>query len=540
MNELFVRSKLGFAMGVAAFCLSGALLVGQTPGEKNSGQAKMNSARTAAANSRDVRLAEAVKAQDRERVRTLLKQHADVNTPLADGATALAWASHWDDGETAELLITAGANVNAANDYGVTPLSVACTNASAPLIERLLKAGANPNLARGTGETPLMRCARTGNADAVKMLLARGADANAKENRRSQTALMWAMSQKDPEVIRALIERGADVRARTKDGFTPLMFAAEQGNIEGVRLVLEAGASVNDMTPEDGSALTLAIINGHEELSIYLLDKGADANVADGKGVTALHYALLKGLSMTVGVQVQPFNGHMFRPNMLETVKALLAHGANPNARVVKAPVNLKHAHNTGQRSGLAEGATPFYLAAFTTDTAVMRALIAAGADPNLGTNDGVTPLMAAVGLGRARGGYESWRWRQTGHLDVTEESVARNTLDTVKLVLELGADVNAANKNGETALHSAAHDGTNDIIQVLAEKGADLNAKDKLGQTPLSIAEGIVPTGPVDISLVTRIPHKSTADLLLKLGAKPLEASAKPNPGQAPKAEGQ
>ena len=130
----------------------------------------------------DPRLADAVKNKDKAAVRSLLKQHVDVNTPQADGSTALAWAAHWNDLETADLLIRAGANVNAANDYGVTPLWEACNNGSAAMVEKLVKAGANPNATLpGTGETVLMRCARTGNADAVKSLLARGADVNAKE-----------------------------------------------------------------------------------------------------------------------------------------------------------------------------------------------------------------------------------------------------------------------------------------------------------------------------------------------------------------------
>src|SRR6202008_2775358 len=125
----------------------------------------------------DHRLVEAMKIKDTETVRSLLKQHADVNTPQADGATALAWAAHWNDLETAELLITAGAKVDVANDFGVTPLWEACYNGSAAMVEALLKAGANPNaILTGTGETVLMRCARSGNLDSVKTLLASGAD----------------------------------------------------------------------------------------------------------------------------------------------------------------------------------------------------------------------------------------------------------------------------------------------------------------------------------------------------------------------------
>jgi len=157
----------------------------------------------------DFRLVDAAKNRDHEAVRSLLKQHVDVNTPQADGATALAWAAHWDDMETADLLIRAGANVNAANSYGVTPLSLACTNQNAAMVEKFLKAGADPNGAP-TGTPVLMTAARTGDVDTVKSLLAHGANVNAKETARGQTALMWAVAEKHRTSIfvrRAVLRR---------------------------------------------------------------------------------------------------------------------------------------------------------------------------------------------------------------------------------------------------------------------------------------------------------------------------------------------
>ena len=198
------------------------------------------------------RLAEAVKNRNKGAIRDLLRQQADVNTPEDDGATALHWAAHLGDLESADLLIRAGANANAKNDYGITPLSLACTNANAAMVEMLLKAGANSNTTIATGETPLMTCARTGSLDAVKALLTNGAEVNAKEPSRDQTALMWAVAEHHPAVIRSLIEHGADIHARTKamprppsGGFTPLHFAAREGALEGARMLLVAGARVN-------------------------------------------------------------------------------------------------------------------------------------------------------------------------------------------------------------------------------------------------------------------------------------------------------
>ena len=159
-----------------------------------------------------------------------------------------------DDLNTAEFLLRAGARADATNDTGVTPLYLACMNRNAVMVDKLLAAGANPNAALVKGETVLMMCARSGNASAVKALLLRGADVNAAEPVHSQTALMWAVAQRRPEVVEVLLEAGANVRARSRaypqvvtgeetqragreelnytvlrGGSTPLLFAAQVG-----------------------------------------------------------------------------------------------------------------------------------------------------------------------------------------------------------------------------------------------------------------------------------------------------------------------
>ncbi|MCZ6491098.1 MAG: ankyrin repeat domain-containing protein, partial [Acidobacteria bacterium] len=291
---------------------------------------------TLAAAEGDLRLVEAAKSRDREAVRSLLQQQVDVNTPQPDGATALAWAAHWNDLETADLLLRADADVNAANDYGMTPLSLACSKGSAAMVEKLLQAGADPNAAQWTGVTPLMACARAGSADAVKLLLARHAGVNAKDTRRGQTGLMWAVAQQHVEVVRLLIEQGADVNARShmpggftplqfltygvrrrdpsgpdklepgdvhpdpsssRGGFTALMFAARQGDVNSARLLVDAGANVNAVSPDYGSALVVAASSGHESAALFLLEKGADPNGADIWGFAPLHYALADGIT---------------------------------------------------------------------------------------------------------------------------------------------------------------------------------------------------------------------------------------------------
>jgi uncharacterized protein len=458
-----------------------------------------------AAPSEDLRLVNAVKNRDRTAVRSLMQQHINVNAAQPDGTTALAWAANRDDLETADLLIRAGAKVNAANDYGVTPLSLACTNRNAAMVERLLKAGADPNAALWTGETPVMVCARTGNVETVKLLLSHGADPNAKETQQGQTALMRAVAEKHPEVVRALIDRGADVRARSKGGFTALLFASQQGEVASAKMLLAAGADVNEKTPKNGTALVVAAASGREQFAIFLLENGADPNAADTYEVTALHYAVPRGIAGidSVSIIFRPF--HEVPSNMPELVKVLLTHGANPNVQIAKNFPPYSRSPYALQTNLV--GVTPFLLAAAAADVDLMRTLLGGGADPHIKSKDGSTALMMTAGVGRVDE-------RENKQDDA-------NALEAAQLALMLGDDINAANTIGRTALHGAAGIGANGLIQFLFEKGANLNAKDRRGYSPLAIAAGLAPRGGDSASRV----YEGTMALLLKLGAQP------PNP---------
>ena len=472
----------------------------------------------------DLRLVDAVQSNHPELVRALLKEHVDVNAPQPDGATALIWAAHWKNLETAGLLIAAGANVNAANEYGVTPLWEACNNADAPMVGKLANSGANPNATLpGTGETMLMTCARAGSADAVKSLLSHGADVNAKEKQKAQTALMWALEYKHPDVAQLLIEHDADVHAKSKGLFTPLLFAARQGDVASARMLVEHGANVNDPAPGGLTPLLIAADSGQEAFSIFLVEQGANANAADPNGLTALHYALRKGFSILryvsrfeVGGSASypvPFT-YLLRHNQGELVRVLLEHGANPNAQVTGFRMKYQVVPNGADRPHVVlAGATPFLLATASGDLAIMKALLAHGADSRIPTSDHTTPLMVAAGVGKQ---------------DTRTSEESKQALEAVKLLLELGADVNAVNDYGTTALHGAAFAAANDIIQLLVDKGAKLNVEDKFGQTPLSIAEGD-PNLYVDDH--ERSPRgkigSSTANLIRKLSGKPIVQGA-------------
>jgi uncharacterized protein len=435
------------------------------------------------------RVADAVESGDKAAARALLQKGADVNAAQPDGMTALHWAAYHDDLATAQLLVRAGANVKAANRYGVIPLSSACENGNGEMVELLLKAGADPNAALPLGETPLMTAARTGKIAAVKALLSHGATVDVKESQGGQTALMWAAAEGNVQVVEALLQAGADLHVRAPSGFTPFLFAVREGQTEMVRTLLKAGADVNEtikiassapsslrhaprsLALRTGtSALALAVANAHFELAALLLDAGANPNAAE-QGWTPLHtLSWVRRPGMGNNDPAPEGSGSL---SSLDMVKKLAEHGANLNARMTRRV-------NVGLTELNTRGATPFFLAARTGDADLMRALAKAGADPLLTNSDNSTPLMAAAGLGTRSPGEDA--------------GIEAEVLQALQTALDLGADINAVDKNGESAMHGAAYRNQASAAQFLADKGADIriwNQRNKQGWTPLLIAEG-------------------------------------------------
>jgi ankyrin repeat protein len=477
----------------------------------------------------------ALRTRDFASASALLKQRVDPNAAQADGATPLAWAAHWNNLEIADQLIAAGARVDAANDLGVTPLMLAAINGSGAMVEKLLKAGADPSKARPSGETALILASRAGSVEAVQHLIAKGADVNAK-TRLGDTALMFAAAERHPAVTRALIAGGGDVRARAsatsppnrrmapppeqeeeprllqknqaiavaqlpKDGdydppraeggFTPLLHAAMSGDVDSARLLVEAGADVNEAAADGLTPLMVAVNKHSEEVALYLLEKGADPNRGEA-GFTALHAASITGQA--------------------KVVEALLAKGADPNARVTM-PLRLSAAfipYNPDLVSGRLSqvGATPYMLAAKAVDARMMRLLVDRGADPKLTADDGTSAISLAAGLGK-RSSTDMFTFIRYYTWD-EERAIA-----AIKLAIELGGDVNAANKHGETPLHGATYHAAHKVIQFLIEKGANINATNWADQTALRVADGHFYSG-------TFVRYPETSALLRKLGADP------------------
>jgi ankyrin repeat protein len=463
----------------------------------------------------------AVKRGDHQAVRALLRgpgvTKSEVNRPEPDGTTALHWAVQADDRELIAALIRAGANVGAANRYGIKPLTLAATNGSATAISALLAAGADANTTSDGGEPVLMTAARTGKPEAIKLLVGRGAHVNAREPWFGETALMWAAAHNHAAAVRMLAELGAEINARStileapilefprsggpnspfpRGGWTPVMFAARDGAIDAARALADLGANLNLVAPpqtdvplkpeevtaalEKGvgtSALVFAIINVHYDLAAMLLEKGADPNVADVAGMAALYAAV--DMNSLQWVQGRPAPILADRLDGADLVKLLLEKGANPNARLTRAP--LKRHHDAGSTMNFGQGATPLMRAARTGDVPVMKLLLDGGANPYLALPDYTTALHIAAGQGL--GGL-----RGEGIRIVTPNE--QGAIEAVTLLLDRGMDVDAFTSAGNTPLHAAVGRGEG-VVKLLASRGATLTLKNKAGLTPLDIASG-------------------------------------------------
>jgi ankyrin repeat protein len=532
-------------------------------------------------------VADAASRGDREAVKALLKKAADVNAAQGDGMTALHWAAMNGDVELAEMLVYAGANVRATTRLGTyTPLYLASQQGHARVIQALVKAGADVKAGTPNGTMPLMVAAASGDVDSVRTLLDNGAEINGRDGVRWQTPVMYAAANNRAAVIELLASKGADLTLTSKvsdlanlsregagfggnpqvpgggprpvegqgaparrapmpgvdrnyslnelivahGGLTPLLYAVRQGFDESTAALLKAGADVNKASVGDGTPpLLMAVINGHFDLAKTLIDHGADVRVTSAQGVGPL-FAVLNIEWAPKALYPQPQAHKQQKLSYLDLMKVLIDKGADVNARV---KMKVWYSGYSFDLSGVDEiGASVFWRAAYASDIAAMKLLVANGADPNLPTikpagrprfgdmlesrevvdqsglppvpigGPSVTPLHAAAGVGYGEGfGANSHRFAPTGMLAAVKY-----------LVEELGADVNAADHEGNTALHHAAARGDNPMILYLVSKGANVKAVDREGRTTVDMANGPV----------QRIqPFPETIALLEKLGAK-------------------
>ncbi len=469
-----------------------------------------NSSIQAAASTASV--SDAARADDLPAVRNLIKEHADVNTPANDGASALLWAAYHSDLEMAKALLAAGAAVDAANHYGVTPLLQASRNGNAEIMRALLDAGADPTRWHPEGETPLMAAARTGRVDAVQLLLSKGAFVNAADPFQEETALMWASAEGHLEVVKALLSAGADPNLKAhvstiterKDadhpsgGFTALMFAVRNGHEDVVRALIAGGADVKAANADGATAAIVAIVNDRFDLAKELYDLGADPNDGSLYFAVDLHDGT-KDMRAHDGSRLQP--SHPNNLTSLTLVKVLLDLGADVNKPFIGA------LHSTTYCCGANINSSPFYRAATAADVEVLKLLLAHGAQiewspseikpkdgkklsPGANANVGRTPLMAAIkngGMGAPIAGGPGFTrtipppFREPG---------SRDRLEAIKLLLAAGANPNAKAPDGSTPLHQAVDEQQVGIIRALAAAGGKLDAVNKENLTPLLLAE--------------------------------------------------
>jgi ankyrin repeat protein len=459
-------------------------------------------------------LADRIESGDRKTALEMMGS-ARVNDAQSDGTTPLHWAVYRVDEELARALLARGAKADVVNAYGSSPLAEAVRVGNVNLVQMLLAAGANPNRPNQDGETPLMLAARTGVVKVADLLVSRGAAVNSREEFRNQTALMWAAAEGKPEMVAFLISKGAavNVRATANDwvnqmtseprvqyrptgGLTPLLYAARGGCLGCVEALLKGGADIDLPNPDGMTPLMMAIDNAYFEVARYLLDHGANPHTWDWWGRTPLYVAV----NMRGGLDSNPGP----RPvSSLDLVNALLNAGVNPNHQLNMLQPSRNGNSGRFRDDLLGTGATPLLRAAQTFDNDVVKTLLQHGALVDLPNAMGVTPLMAAGGIGT--------RTTESVLGPGPPPNVEALSMETMDILIKAGANVNApitdtksltariartstmTNRQGQTLLFFAAQLGRPAVVKFLLERGARVSAMGDFVSTLLDAKPGNV-----------------------------------------------
>ncbi|HEY7284068.1 MAG TPA: ankyrin repeat domain-containing protein [Vicinamibacterales bacterium] len=466
---------------------------------------------------------------DVEMAALLVAARANTKAETRFGAyTPLHLAAERGSAPIVKALLAAGAAVDAKTSTGATPLMLAAGAGDAQAVAALIDAGANVNAKENDRwQTPLIFATANDRLDVVKLLVARGADVNAATKLTDLSALSRNGENPDgrnlavkpesrrPAPARALVpgverQHMFNEQVAWQGGMTPLLYAARQGYTDAARVLLDAGVPVNQLKGGDGaSALLVATVNGQFDLASLLLERGANPNLVAENGVAPL-YATINLMWAPRAGYPQPRAQANQRVDYLDFMRRLLDAGADPNQRVNK---KVWYTGYNFDQSGVDEaGATPFWRAAYGADVDAMKLLVAYGADPSIPTikpaqrpetgdagrresrdisgrppvpigGPGVPPLLAAAGVGFGEGfAGNSYRHAPIGMLAAVKY-----------LVEECGADVNARDHEGNTAVHHAASRGDTEMIRYLVSKGADVKAVNREGQTTVDMANGPV-----------------------------------------------
>ncbi len=463
-------------------------------------------------------LADRIQSGDRRAALAMIADGADVNRAQPDGSTPLHWAAYRLDRELVDALLKKGARADVVNRYGASPLGEAVRVGNVEIAGMLLEAGANANAANEDGQTALMLAARTGNVAVAKLLVQHGANVNQRERFRDQSAVMWAAAEGHAEMVSFLVSHKADlsVRAKASDwgtqitneprvqyrpsgGLTPLLYAARAGCLGCVKTMVDAGADANRPNPDGMTPMIMALDNGHPEVARYLLDRGANPNTWDWWGRTPLYVAI----TMRGGPDSRAGSRSS---ESLAFIAALLDAGVNPNPQLAFKEPSRGGRDNRFRDDLLTTGATPLLRAAQTFDNEVVKALLAHGALVDLPNASGVTPFMAAAGVGtRTAGGVLG---------PGPPDNVVALSLETMEILRQAGADVDAritdttsltariartntlTGRQGQTTLFFVAESGRTGIVRYLLDHGAKVDVKDDMGRTPIDVARSTGPEG--------------------------------------------
>lgn len=456
-------------------------------------------------------LADRIQSGDRRAALAMIAEGADVDQAQADGTTPLHWAAYRVDRELVEQLLEHGARADAVNHYGSSPLAEAVMVASAELVEMLLDAGADATAANEDGQTALMLAARTGDVAVADLLVRHGADVSRRERFRDQSAVMWAAAQGHADMVAFLVSKGADlsIRARATDwptqmtneprvqyrptgGLTPLLYAARAGCLGCVAAMLEAGANVDQPNPDGMTPMIVALDNGHPDVARYLFDQGANPHVWDWWGRTPLYVAV----TMRGGLDGHPGPRP---PESLALIEALLDAGVNPSPQLAFKEPSRGGRDNRFRDDLLTTGATPLLRAAQTFDNDVVRALLAHGARVDLPTASGVTPFMAAAGIGTRTGPSvlgpgvpDNVVELSLGTMDILRAAGAdinARVTDTTSLTARIARPSTLSGRQGQTALFFPAEAGRIEVVRYLLDHGAEVDVVDDRGRTPIDAA---------------------------------------------------
>ncbi len=468
----------------------------------------------------------------------LLRKGAQPNIRDKNGRSPLWVASKRASEQIVQLLLDSGARVDEPNDEGLTPLLVASEKPESGVLRLLIEAGANANVRDKNRYTPLMSAVAAGaDVNAINALLEGKADPNAEDDQ-NRSAILLAASRPgtSPEVLNALIKGGANCEAMDSFLTTPLMEACKQKNSAAVACLLKAGAKVELRDRNSWTALLHAASKGApQEIYQLLIEAGADINETTRRGVSALMVAVEskvgpEALQVLLNLGANPDRQALdtvsvlmgaIAANDIGSVKTLLAGHADPNL-------------------GTWDGLTPLMLAAQRIRTPeIFELLTRAGASPDRKNAEGMTALMVAAGVGNDEA-MESLVALSAdleardldGATPLFHAVLAREeNLSGIDILLKAGSNVNAKDAGGMTPLMHAAFRGRTDTVKRLLEAGADTSATDTVGWTPMHFAarssEGLG-------SVRLLIENKCSPDIPDRGGTTPIMVAASYNNSDA------